>query len=82
MSTQSTIRFQHKADGLPSWQLYAELFEQGDCVYLEHDEVPAGVTMIGSRWGAVPVTVRLRLPTATAVGAVCGRYCDYRARSE
>lgn len=66
MSTKSTIRFQHKEGELPGWQLYTELFEKEDAVYLEIEGVQVDVTMIGSLWGAAPGTVLVRLPTATA----------------
>ncbi|ONC30062.1 hypothetical protein AQ915_20625 [Burkholderia pseudomallei] len=66
MSTKSTIRFQQKDGELPGWQLYTELFEKEDTVYLELEGVQADVTMIGSLWGAAPGTVLLRLPVATA----------------
>ena len=64
MSTKSTIRYQHKEGDLPGWQLYTELFENEDLVYLELEGVQADVTMIGNLWGAAPGTVLLRLPTA------------------
>jgi hypothetical protein len=66
MSTKSTIRFQQKEGELPGWQLYTELFEKEDNVYLELEGVQADVTMIGSLLGSAPGTVLLRLPTATA----------------
>lgn len=66
MSTKSTIRFEHKKDGLPGWWLYTEMFEQEDYVYLELEGVQADVMMIGNVWGAAPGTVLLRLPAPTA----------------
>jgi hypothetical protein len=66
MSTKATIRFQLKEGGLPGWQVYEELFEREDIVYLEVEGVQADVTMIGGMWGADAGTVLLRLPAATA----------------
>lgn len=68
MSTKSTIRHQDKeGDDLPGWQIYEELFEKDDVVYLELDGVQIDVTMIGgSVWGPPAGTVLLRLPTASA----------------
>jgi hypothetical protein len=66
ISSKSTVRGPQKAGDLPGWQIYTELFEPEDAVYLELEGVAADVTMIGSPWGAAPGTVLLRLPTATA----------------
>ncbi|CAB3740998.1 hypothetical protein LMG22037_06441 [Paraburkholderia phenoliruptrix] len=66
MGTKDTIRFQEKADDLPGWQLYSELFDTEDVVYLELEGVQVDVTMIDSAWGNRPGTVVLRLPAATA----------------
>jgi hypothetical protein len=66
MSTKSTIRYQQKEGDAPGWQLYTELFEKEDAVYLELEGIQADVTMIGGSWGSNAGTVLLRLPTATA----------------
>ncbi|SOE92921.1 hypothetical protein SAMN05414139_05682 [Burkholderia sp. D7] len=66
MGTKATIRFQQKEDDLPGWQVYTELFEPADVVYLEVEGVQADVTMIGSPRGNAAGTVLLRLPAATA----------------
>jgi hypothetical protein len=66
MSTKANIRFQQKEGELPRWQVYEELFEKEDVVYLEVEGIQADVTMIGSLWGADAGTVTLRLPAATA----------------
>ncbi|CAD6563127.1 hypothetical protein ACFQ3P_41895 [Paraburkholderia sabiae] len=67
MSTKDTIRSQEKAGNLPGWQIYSEMSEKDDFVYLEFEGgVQVDVNMIGSLWGHPPGTVVLRLPTATA----------------
>ncbi|MDN5289638.1 MAG: hypothetical protein JWR38_5917 [Mucilaginibacter sp.] len=66
MGTKGTIRFQEKEGDLPGWQVYTELFEPADVVYLEVEGIQADVTMIGSPWGHAAGTVLLRLPAATA----------------
>ncbi|MFM0439431.1 hypothetical protein PQQ84_23435 [Paraburkholderia strydomiana] len=66
MGTKDTIRFQEKTGDQPGWELYTEMFEKDDAVYLEIEGVQADVTMIKSLWGRPPGTVVLCLPTATA----------------
>lgn len=66
MGTKDTIRFQEGIGDLPGWQLYSELFDTDDVVYLELEGVQVDVTMIDSVWGNRPGTVVLRLPAATA----------------
>lgn len=67
MSTKSTIRHQDRERGLPGWQIYEDLFEKDDVVYLELDGVEIDVTMTGGSLGEPPAaTVLLRLPTGSA----------------
>ena len=65
MSSKDHIRYQAKEGGQPGWDLYAEIFEPEDVVYLELDGVAAEVTMLGNVERG-PGTVLLRLPVATA----------------
>ncbi|TDN63957.1 hypothetical protein [Paraburkholderia sp. BL10I2N1] len=65
MSSKDRIRYQAKEDDQPGWDLYAEIFEPEDVVYLELDGVAAEVTMLGNLERG-PGTVLLRLPVATA----------------
>ncbi|MEX3963338.1 hypothetical protein AB4Y42_14135 [Paraburkholderia sp. EG286B] len=65
MSTKATLRHQDAEGELPAWQVYEELFERDDVVYLELDGVQVNVTMIDGPFEKAG-TVRLRLPSATA----------------
>jgi hypothetical protein len=84
MGTKDTIRFQEKAGDQPGWELYTEMFEKDDAVYLEIEGVQADVTMINSVWGRPPGTVVLRLPTDTArrLGLVPHGWTRDRPRSK
>ncbi|WP_296655215.1 hypothetical protein [Paraburkholderia sp.] len=65
MSTKHHIRFQAKQGDQPGWDLYVELFEPDDVVYLELEGVQADLTMMGNLEHAA-CTLLLRLPVATA----------------
>ncbi|MGF6933463.1 hypothetical protein OKW41_002602 [Paraburkholderia sp. UCT70] len=65
MSTKARIRYQAKEGDQPGWDLYTEIFEPEDVVYLEFDGVAAEVTMLGNMERR-PGTMLLRLPVATA----------------
>ncbi|MEX3929168.1 hypothetical protein AB4Y36_34820 [Paraburkholderia sp. BR10936] len=66
MGIKSTIRFQPKEGDLPGWQLYTELFEPEDAVYLELEVVQSDLAMIGSPLGQSAGTLLIRLPALTA----------------
>ena len=61
MSTRNHIRYQAKKGDQPGWDLYTELFEPDDVMYLELDGVAAEVTMLGNMERG-PGAVLLRLP--------------------
>jgi hypothetical protein len=65
MSTKATLRHQDAEGELPAWQVYEELFEADDVVYVEFEGVQADITMIDGPFQKAG-TVRLRLPSATA----------------
>jgi hypothetical protein len=65
MSTRNHIRYQAKKGNQPGWDLYTEIFEPDDVVYLELDGVAAEVTMLGNMERG-PGAVLLRLPVDTA----------------
>ena len=54
MGTIRKIGFQQREGELPGWQVYTELFEPEDVVYLELEGVQANVAMFadmeGRRW--------------------------------
>ncbi|MGF6507082.1 hypothetical protein [Paraburkholderia sp. 32] len=65
MSTRNHIKYQAKEGDQPGWDLYTEIFEPEDVVYLELNGVAAEVTMLGNMERG-PGTVLLRLPVDTA----------------
>jgi hypothetical protein len=65
MGTKCKIGFQQREGELPGWQVYTELFEPEDVVYLELEGVQANVAMFADM-EADGGTVTLRLPAATA----------------
>ncbi|MGF6956616.1 hypothetical protein [Paraburkholderia youngii] len=65
MSTKATLRWQDRDGDLPPWQIYEELFEADDVVYLEFEGVKVDITMIDGPYQRAG-TVRLELPSGTA----------------
>ncbi|MGF6932769.1 hypothetical protein OKW41_001908 [Paraburkholderia sp. UCT70] len=64
-STRNHIRYQAKEGDQPGWDLYTEIPQPDDVVYLELNGVAAEITMLGNMERG-PGTVQLRLPVDIA----------------